>query len=71
MCAPELFFLTKLTEGGECVRVRVCFFLYSVRLAVCAGTGGDAGKHTHTHVEGICHSAHTLLFRLAVTLEAR
>lgn len=24
----------------------------------------------NTHVEGICHSAHTLLFHLAVTLEA-
>lgn len=32
-------------------------------LASCTGK--------HTDVKGICHSAHTLLFHLAVTLEAR
>lgn len=52
MCAPELFF-DRANRGRRitlcfrlCVRVRVCFF-YSVRQAVCADAGGDAGKHTH------------------------
>lgn len=61
--AGSFFFLSLFF--GLCVRTRAAL---SVCLAACSDASLDAGKHTH--VEGICHSAHTLLFCLAVTLEA-
>lgn len=61
--AGSFFFLSLFF--GLCVRTRAAL---SVCLAACSDASLDTGKHTH--VEGICHSAHTLLFCLAVTLEA-